>query len=419
MRNISKMLRELALVTDYGFTADQSASVARSRGLPDWAKTQLGEAGLARIQALTEVAYLADYGDGDREAIFRESQFVRYLDRAVRRWFTEAYSEPSEQEARMQRMMKEAMTTHQFAQYFADAIDRRFYGQYEYQTGGWAQYVYADTVSDFRNVSRFRMTEPGDLLERGEKESRVDTFIDDSVVQYGVNEFARTFDISWRAVLNDDLGKIRETPQNMARAARRSLDSFVSNLYDNATSQAALVALGALYSGTGALTVANLAVGVNAMKQRTDLNGNRIAINQVHLVIPAVLEIQAAQILSDLLAYGGANSNVMSRFIAGVHTDPYIGFSGSDVPWYLFADPMNIPAVTLARLTGWPGPVVMMKESDVRLMSGSVPAAFLLGNFDTGNIVYAVNDVYGGWEDATYAGVTDYRGVYYSSGTTA
>jgi len=52
-------------------------------------------------------------------------------------------------------------------------------------------------------------------------------------------------------------------------------------------------------------------------------------------------------------------------------------------------------------------------------VSGAAPAAFLMGDHGTGNIVHGVHDVYGGWDDATYAGVTDYRGIYYSSGTTA
>jgi len=42
-----------------------------------------------------------------------------------------------------------------------------------------------------------------------------------------------------------------------------------------------------------------------------------------------------------------------------------------------------------------------------------------LGDFETGDIRLKVQDVWGGWDDSTYAGLTDYRGVYYSSGTTA
>lgn len=317
-------------------------------------------------------------------------------------------------------LFKETMTTAHFTAYFADAISRAFYADYNYRVGDWQDYVFMDTVPDFRDVSRFRMTEPGTLYKRREKQEMEATYIDDSEITYGVEEYARQFDVSWRTIINDDLGKIQETPMRMANAAGRWLDSWVSNLYDNATTQAALVALGAVYSGTGRLTHANLAIGINAMMQRTDVNGNQMNVQRMYLVVPPVLQIQAATILESVLASGTFNNdkNVLPRFVIGVKVDPYIGFAGANVPWYLIADPSEIPTVTVARLQGMPGPIVFMKRSDIQLITGSAPAAFLMGDFATGNIEYGVEDIIGGWEDATYGGVTDFRGIYYSSGTT-
>jgi hypothetical protein len=65
------------------------------------------------------------------------------------------------------------------------------------------------------------MTEPGTLHRRREKAEAKATHISDSVVNYGVEEFARQFDVSWQAIMNDDLGKIRETPRRMLNAVRR------------------------------------------------------------------------------------------------------------------------------------------------------------------------------------------------------
>ena len=312
----------------------------------------------------------------------------------------------------------EVMTTAHFTDYFGDAISRAFYADYQYSVGSWKNYTYADTVPDFRNVDRYRMSEPGTLQKRREKAQHATTYISDSAIYYGVDEFSREFDVSWRAIQNDDLGKIRETPQRMVRAAGRWIDAWVSALYDNAVTQASLIALGAVYGGTGRLTATNLAIGLNAMMQRVDANGNQMNINRVHLVIPKVLQIQAADILQDLLSYGGAGGNVLAQFVAGVHVDPYIAFAGANVPWYLFADPSEVPTVTVARMVGWPGPVSFMKRSDIQMMSGTAPAAFTMGDFATGNIWFGVEDVVGGWDDATYVGVTDFRGIYYSNGTT-
>jgi len=153
--------------------------------------------------------------------------------------------------------------------------------------------------------------------------------------------------------------------------------------------------------------------------QRVDVNGNQMNINRVHLVIPKVLQLQASQILGDRLAFGGPAGNVLNDFIAGVHVDPYIGFTAPDVPWYLFADPNEVPTVTVARMTGWTGPVVTRELSDIEIISGSAPSQFRLGSFATGDIRFGVDDVIGGWDDTDYVGVTDFRGIYYSNGTTA
>ena len=270
----------------------------------------------------------------------------------------------------------------------------------------------------FRDIQRMRMTEPGTLERRREKAEAKATYIAESYLAYAVEEYARQFDVSWQTIMNDDLGKIQETPRRMANAARRWADAFVSNLYDNATTQATILALGAPWFGTGRLTTANLAIGLNAMMVRTDAAGNQMNLSKIFLVIPPILEIQAGQMLNNLLAYGGPGGNELGKFVAGIYVDPYITTAGANVPWYLFADPNEVAAVSVTRLQGWPGPVVAMKKSDIQLMSGSAPAAFSMGSFATGDIEFVMEDVMGGWDSADYVGVTDYRGLYYSNGTT-
>ena len=315
---------------------------------------------------------------------------------------------------------QEAMTTSQFTHYFGDALSRMFLKDYEYAVGAWKAYTYPDTAPDFRAVKRFRMTEPETLARRGEKAETIATYVAESEIDISVGEYSRQFDISWQTLMNDDLGKLKETPARMARAAARFEDAFVSNLYDNATVQATLAALGAPWAGTGRLTAANLAIAINAMATRTDAGGNIMNIKKFFLVIPPILKIQAAQILRDLIQYGGPNSNVLSTFIdATPVVDPYITTAAPNVPWYLVADPSEIPAITVLRLQGYANPFTFQKKSDVEIVSGNAPAAFLMGNFATGDIEYGVETIIGGWDSATLTGVTDFRGLYYSSGTTA
>lgn len=317
--------------------------------------------------------------------------------------------------------LAEAMTTANFSSYFSDALSRMFYEEYKLLSGSWKRYTFQDTVPDFRDVKRWRMTMPGTLYLRREKAEAKATAIDEGTpITYHVEEYARQFDISWQAILNDDLGEIQMTPRRMARMAGVFEDQFVSNLYDNATTQAALVALGAGYAGTGRLTAANLAVGINAMMTRNDAAGNPIQIRQAILVIPPLLEQQAAVIMQSELMPGVATNdrNVLPNFLAGFVIDPYIATAAPNVPWYLFALPNDVPAVAVARLASAPNPYVYKKASNVEMVMGSAPAQFLMGSFETGDITYGVSDIIGGRNDATWGGVIDPNGIYYSSGTT-
>lgn len=380
MYTITKLL-EKVLLGRAGFDENQIEDISHARALPEWAVVGLSESQQRSLYAMRDLANPRAFPDG--------ASFV------------------------------EAMTTAHFSDLFTDALSRMFYKDYSYQGSQWADYVFKDTAPDFRSVKRFRMTEPEGLELRREKSSHRDTYVQPSLKSYAVEEYSRTFDVSWRVILNDDLGKIRETPQRMANAASRSVNSFVSNLYDNATSQAGLVALGAAYAGTGRLTLANLAIGVNAMMSRVDAAGHPIDTGPIWLVIPPVLVVTAAQLLRDVIGFGGPNSNVIGSFVAGYKVDPYISYTSPNIPWYLIASPALIPAITLVRLQGQNGPVVAMRRSDIDVIQGSAPAAFLMGDLNTGNIVYLVWDAYGGDSDETYGGLTDPNGIYYSAGTTA
>jgi len=381
MYQVMQWVKSIALA-EKGFDENQIEALVRASAVPQWAAEKLGESGLAQINAMTEI--------GNSYKRMDVGQF------------------------------RESMTVAHFDAYFADAISRAFLRDYTYQAGQWQAYTFADTTPDFRDVDRLRMTEPGTLHRRREKAEAKATHIADSVVNYGVEEFARQFDISWRAIMNDDLGKIRETPRRMLNAARRFEDGFVSALYDNATTQAALIALGAAYAGTGRLTAANLAIGLNAMRQRVDAAGNPIQISGIWLVIPPILEMQAQVILGSTLMAGVATNdkNVLPNFLRGYKVDPYIATAAPNIPWYLVADPSEIGAIPVARLVSYSNPLVAMRRSNIEVVSGSAPAAFLMGSFETGDIEFVVTDIIGGWDDATLVGVIDPNGIYYSSGTT-
>jgi len=181
MQNVINWIKEFAVTELIPGTGDevknQRADVMAAYNVPQWAEAQLGESGVDRLTALTTL--------GARWKSLGEGEFV------------------------------ETMTRAHFATYFADALSRAFYADYQYDGGSWKDYTYPDTTPDFRDVSRLRMSEPGTLYKRRDKQQMAATHIAATEITYGVEEYARQFDVSWQALMNDDLGKIAETPRRM------------------------------------------------------------------------------------------------------------------------------------------------------------------------------------------------------------
>ena len=314
---------------------------------------------------------------------------------------------------------KEVLTTAHFTDYFSDALSRMFYQDYKVREMSWKEYTYPDSAPSFRDVDRLRLSRPGTLYKRREKGEAKATYVEDSQISYGVEEFARQFDVSWRVILEDDLGKIKEVPRAMARAALGNVNQSDTAIFDNATTQAALVALGAQYADTGALTHENLAIAITYMNTRTDPSGYPLGVGGIYLVVPPDLAMQAEVILGSTLMSGSASNdlNVIPKFLRGYIVNDQITTTAVAKPWYLFADPSAIPTVPVVRLQGYEKPFVYMRASNIDMVMGSAPPSMLMGSYETGDIEYTVEDFIGGWDDDTYVGVADYRGIYYSDGT--
>jgi hypothetical protein len=314
--------------------------------------------------------------------------------------------------------LREAISIADFPLYFGTAISRSFYADYAVRTGQWRDYVFEDEVPDFRPVQRGRMSEMGTLAKRRDQGEAKRDYVEESQLQYSVEEYADAFALSWRVIVNDDLSEVRRFPTKLLNAATRFENSFVSNLYDNATSQAGLAALGATYSAAGALSIANLIVAFNKFLTRVDSRGNPLEIRPKYLVTSPVLELAVQEILAgfDPSATNPLLPRVTKNMGIQWRGDPYIG---NTAHWYLMADPAEIPSVTVARLRGYSRPQVYLKAPNAVPFSpgGSLgSASWLTGNFEHGEIEFQVLDIIGGWTDATYAGVTDYQGILHMTG---
>ena len=327
-------------------------------------------------------------------------------------------------------MLREALTTSDFPYLFGDVLDRQVLASYKAVDPVWKAFVRTSTVPRiYPQVGGYRFAITGgdqylaEVPEKGEYQASERT---EARYALSVKKYGRQFDISWEALINDDLGALKDTPERFARAATRTEHRIVTGLYqdDDGTHAAGnlydKVTAGQINGSVVLLTIANLENALEAMAAFTDANGEPIMNRAKYLVVPPSLEMTARQILTSTtkmwVELGGAGgplpyptANVVSGYGLTLVIDPYLPVLDADngaTGWYLFANPTDIAALEVAHLSGHERPEICMKNSDkVNIGGGEIGP--MEGDFATDNIFYRVRLVFGGckldWR-ATFGG---------------
>jgi len=333
------------------------------------------------------------------------------------------------QQHRWEYLFREALTTSDFPYLFGDVLDRKVLAAYKATPPVWQAFVRMSTVPRiYPQIGGYRFAITGGdqyLDEVAEKGEYLASDRNETRYTLYVKKYGRQFDISWEALINDDLGALKDTPERFAKAAARTEHRIVTNLYqdDDGTHAAGnlydKVTANEINGSVNLLTVANLAIGFQAMASWRDAGGSPIMNRAKYLVVPPVLEIPALQILNstDVMyteSAGGAATaypirNVIAQMGLSLIVDPWLPILDADngtTGWYLFADPGDIAAIEAAYLTGHERPEICMKASDkVNIGGGEIGP--MTGDFGTDNVFYRVRLVFGAvkldWR-ATYGG---------------
>ena len=320
-------------------------------------------------------------------------------------------------------MMREALTTSDFPYLFGDVLDRQVLASYKAVEPTWKPIVKMGKVPRiYPQIGGYRFAITGGdqyLAEVAEKGEYLASERGETRYPIYVKKYGRQFDISWEAIVNDDLGALQDTPERFSRAAARTEHRLVSNTYvTDLVGAANLYAAGNANSGALPLTIANLENTIEAMMAFTDANGEPIMNRPKFLVVGPGLEMTARQILTSAtkmwVESPGAGaavrpfpmSNVVSQFGLQLVVDPYIPIyaPAAVLSWFLFADPKDIAAMEFDYLTGHERPEICMKASD-KVNVGGGDLGPMTGDFATDNVFYRVRLVCG-------CNRLDYRATY-------
>lgn len=304
--------------------------------------------------------------------------------------------------------LREAMTTSDFPILFADVLDRQLLASYQEITPTWRNYIRRSVVPDFRPVKRVAVDgAEGALAPVGQVEEYPEGELHEAQDELSVSKYGRRIDLSWEALINDDLDAFRTVPERLARAARRTEERFAAGLFVDANGPHASLysrAHGNIVTGNPELSFEGLQAAFETLASQVDDDGEPIVIDGVELVVPPALMVQANNILNavqlNLADPGGSDTEIVAvnwmRNRVRLSVNPYIPLLANrngNTSWFLFANPQTgRAALEMGFLRGHEEPALYERVPNARRVGGGE----VLEAFEDDSRAWRIRHVLGG-----------------------
>lgn len=251
-------------------------------------------------------------------------------------------------------------STSDFPLLLSNIARKSLQGAYEAEAQTWRPLARQRNLPDFRPVYEVQVNGqivPEELLEGGEYKAATVT---EAQTSWSLKSYAKKIRVTRNLIINDDLDALSRIPQMIGRG----MSLFESNqMWALLTSNPTMGEDGKLLfhadhdnTGTGAIGVDALSDARFAMRNQSDLAGNRVNLGAKYLVIPTALETAAEQFLAPFTPAQIGNVNPFSGKLQ-IIAEPRLD-DASSTAYYVTADPSQVDMLVYGYLEGEAGPQV-------------------------------------------------------------
>jgi hypothetical protein len=258
-------------------------------------------------------------------------------------------------------LAQRAMSTSDFPNILADVANKQMAASYTAKPASFTKWASRGFIGNFKPLQVSRVTAPGVLPEVMESAEYQKIYLDDESEVVRLRTYGGILGLTRQAIINDDLGALRDRALMLAQAAALTQGSIATaTLTGTAAMSDGLPLFDAgrnnlLTGSTSALSADSLAAAVAAMRRFADRNGQPLSIEPKYLVVGPGLERLAYQLCYSDADPGTSNSGTVN-FIKesvglNVVVEPLLEAS-SLTAWYLLPDPAFVPVVRYYTLDG-------------------------------------------------------------------
>ena len=253
------------------------------------------------------------------------------------------------------------------------------------------QFTTVGSNTDFKEATRYRLSEAGSLLEIKENGEFVQDELTEGSAKTKVLTYGRGFSFTRQMIVNDDLSALTRIPSLYAAQAKRGINRLVYK----ALAEAKFTAKDGNLAATGAaLSLATIDEARQAMRKQKNLRGEEfLNIIPKYLIVPTKSEFLARQLLTSTSDPNATHYGITNPLMGSLQiiTDAELDALDTDA-YYFLADQMLMDTIEVTYLNGNQRPVI---ESQVA--------------FDTLGIRYRIYMEYG-------VTVVDTKGIYKNAG---
>ncbi len=218
--------------------------------------------------------------------------------------------------------------------------------------------------TDFKEVTRYRLSEADELVKMTEAGEFKHAEVTEASVKTVIATYGRSFSITRKAIIDDDMGALSRIPALYGQAARRMINKMAYKvLTDNPVIEgAALFHKDHNNLAAGSISIESLGKAKAMMARQMNIGKKEpLNIQPAYLIVPPELEVEAAQLISSTVDPTKANAtpNPFANRLSVV-CDPVLT---NTEEWYLAAAPGLLPCVEITYLNGREQPTMESQVS--------------------------------------------------------
>jgi hypothetical protein len=280
--------------------------------------------------------------------------------------------------ATLRPILAAAWATHSIGGILSSTVNKFLLAGFNGVESSWRSLSAVRSVNDFKTLTSYRLNggfkfekvANGGELKNASASDESRTISADT---YGIMTSVTRTDL-----INDDLGALTAVPQRIGRGGALKLnDVFWASFQDD--SAFFTTGRGNKKNTAGALSLANLKAIATMFRKLKDPDGNPVAVEPRVLLVPADIELAAAEIMGSSLLVGGSSAAPDRNVLAGRYQVVSTSYLSSAEDYYLLASPADLPVMEVAFLNGVQSPIVETAEADFNTLGVQMRGYFDFG----------------------------------------